>query len=121
MFITDGFMRPKKCRMIGRRAKFSLYKPQGVKARDLQILTLSEDCLEALRLADMNGLDQEKAANVMNISRATFSRVVNQARKIVASALVQGLAIKIEGGNFSVLNSHENVDVNFVVANKGES
>lgn len=60
-------------------------------------ITLSRDELEALRLADMEGLYQEEAAKTMEISRPTFSNIVASARKKVAQALIQGLAIRIEG------------------------
>lgn len=60
------------------------------------MLTLDE--LESLRLADFNGQYQEQAAEQMKISRATFARIVEAARKKVADALVNGKALRIEGG-----------------------
>ena len=68
----------------------------------LKQVSLQHDHLEALRLADMEQMDQESAASNMNISRSTFSRLVNEARNIVAEALVNGWALKIEGGDFEV-------------------
>ena len=59
-------------------------------------MTLDE--LEALRLADFEGLYQEEAAARMKISRPTFSRVVEQARRKVATALIQGKALRFDGG-----------------------
>lgn len=78
------------------------YKPQAIKLCDLNKITLSHDQLEALRLADFEKMEQIDAAELMNISRSTFSRLVNEARNIVATALVNGWALKIEGGDFEV-------------------
>ena len=58
------------------------------------------DGLEALRLADAEGMEHEQAAELMGISRPTFSRLLAEARGIVAKGLVNGWAIRIEGGNY---------------------
>lgn len=58
--------------------------------------------LEAIRLSDFQGLDQETAAAKMNISRQTFGRVLAEARTVVADALVMGKVLKIEGGHFDL-------------------
>ena len=60
------------------------------------MLTLDE--FEALRLADLDRLYQEQAAAQMNVSRPTFSRIIEAARGKVADALVHGKALRIEGG-----------------------
>lgn len=70
--------------------------------RDLEIATLPFDGLEALRLADAEGLSQEEGAKAMGVSRATFGRVVAAARNVVAQALNNGIAIRIEGGHYEV-------------------
>ena len=64
------------------------------------ILTLDE--FEALRLKDMNGLDQKEAADKMKISQPTFHRLILSARKKVAKAIVEGQAIRIEGGDYRI-------------------
>lgn len=64
-------------------------------------MTLDE--FEALRLADLDGLYQEKAAAEMNVSRPTFSRIIASARLKVADALVHGKALRIEGGPVQVV------------------
>ena len=94
--------RPRKCRMISCDPTNRFYKPQGVKMCDLAISVLSHDQLESLKLADSDKLDQIVAAKKMNISRSTFSRLVNEARSTVAEALVNGWALKIDGGDFQV-------------------
>ena len=73
------------------------FKPAGVPLRTLQEVELTPDEVEALRLADFEGNYQEEAAAKMNISRPTFSRTVEIARKKVADALVNGKSIRLEG------------------------
>ena len=58
--------------------------------------------LEAIRLSDFQGLDQETAAAMMNVSRQTFGRILADARAVVADALVMGKVLKIEGGHFEM-------------------
>lgn len=67
----------------------------------LKNVVLSVDEVEAMRLADMQGLYQAEAAEKMNVSRQTFGRIVQSARKKVAEALVEGKTICIEGGNIA--------------------
>jgi len=57
---------------------------------------------EAIRLKDLEGLEQEECARKMNVSRTTFSRILDSARNKIADALVNGKAIRIEGGNFEM-------------------
>lgn len=74
------------------------YKPAGIPMRELAEVVVTLDELEALRLADLQGLYQEQAAERMQISRPTFARVVESARKKVADALINGKALRLEGG-----------------------
>jgi predicted DNA-binding protein (UPF0251 family) len=74
------------------------FKPRGVPVAQLDEIRLSVDELESLRLADLEGLYHEYAAARMNVSRATFGRIVEAARKKVAEVLVKGQALRIEGG-----------------------
>ncbi len=94
--------RPKKLRWISGHPGVSYFKPQGVPLRFLSQVCLEVDELEALRLADLEGFNQEEAACQMNVSRATFGRIVAQARSKVADALVHGKAIQIEGGEVTL-------------------
>lgn len=90
--------RPRKLRAIGTDAPVGYYKPQGVPMRELHEAVLPLDGLEALRLADVEGLDQSAAAERMEISRPTFSRLLGEARATVARAITSGWALRIEGG-----------------------
>jgi predicted DNA-binding protein (UPF0251 family) len=77
-----------------------LFKPQGIPAFMLEQVILTVDEYEAVRLIDYDGLDQEKAAERMRISRATCARIMESAHKKIAEALSRGKAIRIEGGSF---------------------
>jgi predicted DNA-binding protein (UPF0251 family) len=70
-------------------------------------IVLGLDELEALRLADLEGLGQEEAGKRMGVSRATFGRIVESARKKTAQALVQGAALRVEGGAVTMAGSRE--------------
>ncbi len=73
--------------------------------RQIEEVRLTIDQLEALRLADLQGLSQEKAGAMMGVSRATFGRIIQRARQIVAEAIIYGKAILLEGGNYQVKNA----------------
>ncbi|MBN2553326.1 MAG: DUF134 domain-containing protein, partial [Spirochaetales bacterium] len=90
--------RPVKPRWIGFDPPGVCFVPQPAAAPGLEMMVLTLDELEALRLADLEGLGQEEAARRMNVSRPTFGRIVEQARRKVAAALVQERGIGIEGG-----------------------
>jgi len=74
------------------------FKPAGIRVRDIEEIGLALDELEALRLADVEGLYQEAAAQSMGVSRPTFSRIIAEARRKVAVALIRGKALRLEGG-----------------------
>jgi len=90
--------RPCYLRHIGFKPPAGFFKPAGVPACALEQVTLTLDEVEALRLADLNGLYQEQAAKQMKISRPTFARIVEEARRKVADALIHGKALRLEGG-----------------------
>jgi len=90
------------------------FKPRGVPLAHLQEVHLSVEEAEAIRLKDLEALEQEECAQRMNVSRTTFSRVLSSARQKMADALLNGKAIRIEGGNFEMavrrfrcINGHE--------------
>jgi len=94
--------RPRKCCAIHAVPGVTYYKPRGIPLRELQEASLTVEGFEALRLADFQGLDQKLAAEQMQVSRATFGRILAQARHTVAEALVQGMALRIQGGHYEV-------------------
>ncbi|MGI6484859.1 MAG: DUF134 domain-containing protein [Thermoanaerobacterales bacterium] len=92
--------RPPKWRHVEYIPDITYFKPAGVPLRELEEIVLTVEELEALRLKDLEGLEQEPCAEKMNISRPTFIRIVNSARRKIAEALVKGKAIRIEGGTY---------------------
>lgn len=94
--------RPAKLRCIARLPNASLFKPAGIPASGLESVRVSLEELESMRLKDLEGLEQEDCARQMRISRPTFHRILESARKKLADALINGKAIQIEGGNFEL-------------------
>ncbi|MEA1892036.1 MAG: DUF134 domain-containing protein [Campylobacterota bacterium] len=91
--------------MIGRRRKNRnidadltevCFKPCGVEGKSLEKIVIYEDEMEAVRLADLQSLYQQECADKMHISRTTFSRLVESARKKIADALVNQKAIRVQ-------------------------
>jgi len=93
---------PEKLRCISRFPNVGFFKPAGIPASALEGIRLSLEELESIRLKDLEGLEQEKCAQQMRISRPTFHRILVSARKKLADALINGKAIQIEGGNFEL-------------------
>ena len=91
--------RPKKYRIVRTDPRISQFSPRGKAGRpDETDLTMDE--FEAIRLTDFMGINQKEAARFMRISQPTFSRTLKKARKNIASALVKGNIIKIQGGQY---------------------
>ena len=94
--------RPRRRRRVGCEPRVNYFKPAGIPLRALEEVCMSIEEAEALRLKDLEGLEQEKGAEKMNVSRPTFQRVLASARQKMADALLNGKAIRIEGGNFEM-------------------
>jgi len=77
------------------------YKPFGIPKSALDLVTLLYDEYESIRLLDYQGMNQEEAAVLMNVSRPTLTRIYEKARKTIAEAFVMGKMILIEGGEVS--------------------
>jgi predicted DNA-binding protein (UPF0251 family) len=92
--------RPRKCRCVRGEPDFTYFKPRGVPVALLEEVVLVVEELEAVRLKDLESLDQEEAAKRMNVSRPTFHRVLRSARSKISDALIHGKAIRIEGGDY---------------------
>lgn len=97
--------RPQDNRMVLEPPLFSEFKPLGIKGQDLEQIQLALDEFEAFRLADYNGLSHAEAADEMGISRSTFSRLIEKARKNIADFIIQGKLLTIEGGSVHFRNN----------------
>ena len=94
--------RPKCCRQIGVMPGQTCFQPEGATSSSCEVVLLTLDEYEAIRLADLEGLYQEQGASRMNISRQTFGRIIEAARRKVADTLVNGKVLRIEGGSVSM-------------------
>jgi len=90
--------RPCRCRRIRCSPDTNYFKPRGIPLDMLEEVNLALDELEAMRLADSEGLYQEDAAKKMDISRQTFGNIINSAHRKIADVLLNGKALRIEGG-----------------------
>ena len=93
-------VRPRLCRRVGFNPNITYFKPRGIPLGELEEVTLNIEEFEAVRLKDLEGLEQAECAKKMNISQPTFHRLISSARKKIAEAIIKGKAIKVEGGNF---------------------
>lgn len=94
--------RPHKERRVEQLPPVKHYKPASVPFRGLNETILTIEEMEAIRLADVEGLDQAEAAGRMEVSRPTFNRIVSMAHQKIATALWHGNAIRVDGGNFRI-------------------
>ena len=85
-------------RMVKEPPLYSSFKPSGVPRRGMEILRLSLDEFEAIKLADYEGFNHHEASLEMGISRSTFSRLIVRARNKVATFMIEGKELAIEGG-----------------------
>jgi len=94
--------RPRRIRRIFFQPNITHFVPRGIpKPAYEEILTYDE--IETIRLKDLGNLEQGKAAKKMKISQPTFSRLLDSARKKIANAIINGQAIKIQGGDFKMV------------------
>ncbi len=93
--------RPKCLRIVKDKPRVDYFKPRGVPLKNLDSITLGLEEIEAMRLVDLVGLEQKKAAKEMKISRRTLARDLKRGRKGVVEALIEGKAIEIGGGFFA--------------------
>lgn len=89
-------------RKVSSIPQVTYFKPAGIRLTELEEVKLLVEEAEAIRLKDLDGLEQEECAGKMNVSRTTYSRILDSARQKIADALLNGKAIRIEGGNFEM-------------------
>lgn len=96
--------RPRKCRKVCALPKVREFHPSG----DTQeFMTLTVDEYEAIRLIDKEGFSQEECAGYMQVARTTVQQIYTAARTKIANALVEGVGIHIEGGDYTVCDGKE--------------
>lgn len=97
--------RPQNNRIVNEPPLYVEFKPIGVAGISLNQVLLTLDEFEATRLADYRGLSHEAAADEMNISRSTFSRLIEASRKKIADFIIHGKLLTIDGGNIHFRNN----------------
>lgn len=90
-----GLGRPRLCRRIRFNPKIKYFKPQGIPMGNLEVIELTQEEVEALRLKNIEDLDQIECAKKMNTSQSTYQRILASAYKKISQALIGGKAIKI--------------------------
>ncbi len=103
--------RPQKCRFVNRSPLHNFFKPRGIPMSDLEEVSITVDEIEAIRLADFNGLYHKDAALKMGVSRQTFGRILASARKKISDGIINGKAIEIKGGVYNLSKKH-NINTN---------
>lgn len=99
--------RPIKFRKVGYIPENLTFKPAGVEIDNLEMIILSIDELEAIRLIDYENLFFEEAAEKMGVSRQTIGNILKSAHKKISDALINGKALKIEGGDVELCKDKE--------------
>jgi predicted DNA-binding protein (UPF0251 family) len=94
--------RPCKLRRVTCNPQAISFRPSAISKAALETVSLSRDELEAIRLADFEGLYQEQAAGKMKISRQTFGNIIVSAHKKVADFLINSKRLSIVGGTVEV-------------------
>lgn len=87
---------------IGFLPQVTYFKPAGIRLNEIEEVVLNHDELEAIRLKDLLKIPQEESAKQMNVSQPTFHRILSSAHEKLAHAVVNGKALKIEGGNVNI-------------------
>lgn len=96
--------RMKRCRNVQAPPLFQSFKPRGIAIAALRTVTITLEELEGVRLADHEDLEHEEAATRLGVSRSVFTRLLDGARKKIATALVEGCELRIEGGDYHFEN-----------------
>ncbi len=95
--------RPRLFRRVRFQPGVTYFKPSGIRLVELEEIVLTMDEFEAIRLCDLEEIEQKNAAKKMNISQPTLHRVLLSARKKIADAIVNGKSIRIEGGTYKMV------------------
>jgi predicted DNA-binding protein (UPF0251 family) len=98
--------RPRKDRWVCCEPDVTFFKPRGIPMTELHEVRLTVDEIEAVRLKDLEGLEQEETASRMGISQPTLHRTLLSAHTKTADALVNGKALRIEGGDYVIKKMH---------------
>jgi predicted DNA-binding protein (UPF0251 family) len=93
--------RPIKFRRVENLPEYTYFVPAGRRKCEIEDIIIKVEEIEAMRLKDIEELNQEECAERMHVSRQTFQNIIDSARKKIATAIIEGKAINISGGNYT--------------------
>jgi len=99
--------RPRKWRNVCSLPDSNMFGPLDFPAKEDYFVIMAVDEYETIRLIDLEGLSQEECANKMNVARTTVQSIYSDARKKIAESIVNGKALKIEGGDYKLCDGNE--------------
>lgn len=99
--------RPRKCKKVCSLPENNMFGPLNSNSEQKEIITMTVDEYETIRLIDLEGLNQEECSERMNAARTTIQRIYYDARKKLAEALVYGNRIQIEGGDYKLCTDED--------------
>jgi len=94
--------RPHKPRLVSAMPRYTYFKPTGIPMPLLEEIVLTVDELEALRLKDIEKLEQHDCAARMNVAQSTLQRILVSAHEKVSRAIIEGKALRIHGGPYAI-------------------
>lgn len=98
---ANDISRPKKWRLVESVPDNISFAPFGARQCDVDVQVLKVEEAEAIRLKDLLDLNQDECAEKMQVSRQTFQRILKAARSKIANALIQGQALRVQGGDYT--------------------
>ncbi len=98
--------RPRKRRRVCAMPNVKRFGPLGIPKKDLDVIVMSIDEYECIRLMDHQDMTQAECAEAMNVARTTITGIYESARKKVAKILTEGSILVIEGGDYEITESH---------------
>lgn len=107
----DIMPRPRKWKRVCSLPNYKKYGPVSVKVDENDVVEMTVEELETIRMVDLEGMDQVQCAERMGVARSTVQRMYNDARKKVADSIVNGKILTIEGGNYKVCS--EDLEIGF--------
>ncbi len=101
--------RPRKWKKVCSLPENDLFGPLVQDVHEREIVVMSVEEFEAIRLIDQQGLTQDESAVRMNVARGTVQRIYSDARAKLAESLINGSVLKIEGGDYQLYPDHESM------------
>lgn len=99
--------RPRKCRRVCCLPQYDEFIPTQKKGNEKEIIVLTVDEYEAVRLIDHENFSQEECSEYMKVARTTVQQIYTSARKKISQMLVDGSILHIKGGDYQICDGQE--------------